>query len=320
MPQESSLLQSAAHKIEDAAKSLTGTDPRLDEDGEFRPQADQIKAEKQPYPAAQSKMEQQPDSDLSSYLPAGKMKGQVALITGGDSGIGRAVAIAYALEGAQVAIIYAHNEGDAHDTRSMVEARGGECFVLRCDIRSPQECQKAVEDVVGRFGKLSVLVNNAHYQMAHEDFTEAPEEDVRRTVETNILGTFWMTRAALPHLQKGDCIINTGSIVGKTGNELLIDYSTTKGGVHAFTRSLALQLGPKGIRVNAVVPGPVWTPNIVGTMPESEVKNFGHEVALARPGQPEELAPAFVLLASKDGSFMTGSLVEVTGGKLSTDA
>lgn len=320
MPQEPSLLESAAKKVSDAAQALRGNDPRVDTEGEFRPEASQIKAETQPYPAAQSEMKQQPDSDLSSYLPAGKMKGQVALITGGDSGIGRATAMAFALEGAQVAIIYAHNEGDANDTRAMIEERGGECFVLRCDIRDTGQCNKSVEDVVGRFGKLNVLVNNAHYQMAHENFAEAPEEDLRRTVETNILGSFWMTRAALAHLQKGDCIINTGSIVGKTGNELLVDYSTTKGGIHAFTRSLALQLGPKGIRVNAVLPGPVWTPNIVATMPESEIKNFGHEVALARPGQPEELAPAFVLLASKDGSFMTGSLVEVTGGKLSSDA
>jgi NAD(P)-dependent dehydrogenase (short-subunit alcohol dehydrogenase family) len=153
--------------------------------------------------------------------------------------------------------------------------------------------------------------------MAQAKFEDLSEEQLRRSVETNILGYFFMAQAALPHLAEGDAIINTGSIVGLTGHELLLDYTATKAAAHAFTKSLALQLGPRGIRVNAVVPGPVWTPNIPATMPADEVKNFGHEVALRRPGQPEELAPAYVLLASSDGSFMTGALVEVTGGRLS---
>ena len=171
------------------------------------------------------------------------------------------------------------------------------------------------------FGGLDILINNAAYQKAQEGgLLDITEEQLRRTFETNIFGYVFMAQAALPHLSEGSSIVNTGSIVGMTGEPLLIDYCATKGAIHAFTRALALSLGEKKIRVNCVVPGPVWTPNIPGTMPKSEVEKFGHEVALARPGQPEELAPAYVLLASDDGSFMTGSLVQVTGGKLSTDS
>jgi len=174
------------------------------------------------------------------------------------------------------------------------------------------------DSTVETFGALNILVNNAAYQQAHHKFEDLSEEQFRRTFETNIFGYFYMAQAALPHLSKGDAIVNTGSIVGLVGNPLLIDYTATKGAIHAFTKSLALALGERGIRVNAVIPGPVWTPNIPATMPIEEVENFGHEVALGRPGQPEELAPAYVFLASSDGSFVTGSLVEVTGGKLSS--
>jgi NAD(P)-dependent dehydrogenase (short-subunit alcohol dehydrogenase family) len=171
---------------------------------------------------------------------------------------------------------------------------------------------------VKEFGGLNILVNNAHFQMAQKKIEDLTEEQFRFTFETNIFGYFYMVKAALPHLTKGDAIVNTGSIVGLSGNPMLIDYTATKGAVHAFTKSLALNLGERGIRVNCVVPGPIWTPNIPGTMPIEEVEHFGHEVALARPGQPEELAPAYVLLASSDGSYMTGALVEVTGGRLSS--
>ncbi len=286
---------------------------------EFRPKASEIKGQKLPYPAKQSDMRQQPDSDLSNYRPAAKLTGKVALVTGADSGIGRAVAIAFAMEGANVAILYNQNDGDAEDTVRMVEAKGRRCLAIRSDVREKALCEDAVKRTVEAFGGLNILVNNAHYQMAQERFEDLPEEQIRRSVETNILGYFFMAQAALPHLSAGDSIINTGSIVGLTGHEMLLDYTATKAAAHAFTKSLALQLGKRGtgIRVNAVVPGPVWTPNIPATMPEREVENFGHEVALGRPGQPEELAPAYVLLASSDGSFMTGALVEVTGGRLS---
>ena len=284
---------------------------------ESRPMSEAFHGQQLPYPARQSDMDPPPDSDLSNYRPAGKLVGKVALITGGDSGIGRAVAIAFAMEGARVAILYNENDDDAATTRAMVEAKGGECLVLRHDVRQSAQCRAAVATTVERFGGLNILVNNAAFQKAQQRFEDIAEDDLRRTFETNIFGYFFMAQAALPHLREGDAIVNTGSIVGLTGLAILIDYTATKGAIHAFTKSLALHLGKRGIRVNCVVPGPVWTPNIPGTMPADEVENFGHEVALGRPGQPEELAPAYVLLASSDGSFMTGALVEVTGGRLS---
>ena len=282
-----------------------------------RPKASEIEAQKLPYPASQADMRQPPQSSLDAYRAAAKLEGRRALVTGGDSGIGRAVAIAFAKEGADVAIFFNENAADAEETRRRVEAVAGRrCVVIQGDVRDAAQCQSAVARTVAELGGLDILVNNAAYQMAQEKFEDITEAQFRRTFETNIFGYFFMAQAALPHLREGSAIINTGSIVGIVGNEILIDYTASKGAIHAFTKSLALSLGKRGIRVNCVVPGPVWTPNIPGTMPASEVEHFGHEVALERPGQPEELAPAYVLLASQDGSFMTGSLVEVTGGKL----
>lgn len=288
---------------------------------EQRPTAEEMPefAEKLPYPARQSEMKLQPDSDLSNYRAAEKLRGRVAIITGGDSGIGRAVAIAFSKEGASVAIVYNENDEDAQKTRDLCEQNGGECLVIKADVRQRQACFDAVEQTVQKFGGLNILINNAAYQKTQENLEDISEEQLRRTFETNIFAYFFMAQAALSHLKKGDSIVNTGSIVGLTGHPILIDYTSTKGAIHAFTKSLAFNLGKKGIRVNSVVPGPVWTPNIPGTMPLEEIETFGHEVALARPGQPEEIAPAFVLLASDDGSFMTGSLVHVTGGKMSSD-
>lgn len=285
---------------------------------EYRPKAHEIRGQKLPYPARQSDMHQQPDSDLSNYRPAGKLQGKVAVITGGDSGIGRAVAIAFAMEGADVAITFNVNDGDAEETRRRVEEKGRRCLVQKFDVRDADACRAAVAQVLAELGHLDVLVNNAHYQMAQQRVEDLSEEQFRRSLETNVLGYFHMVKAALPHLHPGDSIVNTGSIVGLTGHALLIDYCATKGAVHAFTKSLALHLGEREIRVNAVVPGPIWTPNIPGTMPIEEVENFGHEVALKRPGQPEEVAPAYVYLASSDASFVTGALLEVTGGRLSS--
>lgn len=283
------------------------------------PKAKEFKGQKQPYPAKQSEMDPLPETELSHYKPAGKLIGKVAIITGADSGIGRAVAIGFSMEGANVAIVYNENNDDAAETKRLCEKYNTKCLVIKADVRHAAECKEAVQKAVDEFGSLNILVNNAAYQMAQKKFEDITEEQLRRTFDTNILGYFFMAQAALPHLQEGDSIINTGSIVGKTGIPILIDYSSTKGAIHSFTKSLALNLGEKGIRVNCVVPGPVWTPNIPGTMPIEEVENFGHEVALARPGQPEELAPAYILLASDDGSFMTGSFIYVTGGKLSSD-
>ncbi|RAK62383.1 short-chain dehydrogenase [Hymenobacter edaphi] len=276
-------------------------------------------AEKLPYPARQADMKLQPESDLSAYRAAGKLQGKVALITGADSGIGRAVAVAFAKEGADVAVLYNENTQDAEETRRLVETHQRRCLLLQHDVREPEQCRQAVQRTRQELGGLHILVNNAAYQMSQEKFEDITEEQIRRTFDTNILGYIWMAQAALPQMGSGDCIINTGSIVGLTGHPTLIDYTATKSAIHAFTKSLATHLGERNIRVNCVVPGPVWTPNIPGTMPLADIKEFGHEVALKRPGQPEELAPAYVLLASQDGSFMTGSLVHVTGGKLSSD-
>ncbi|WP_410471224.1 SDR family oxidoreductase [Hymenobacter sp. DG25A] len=276
-------------------------------------------AQKLPYPAKQADMKLQPGMSFSTYRAAGKLRDKVALITGADSGIGRAVAVAFAMEGAHVAVLYNQNTQDAEETRRLVEAQDRKCLLLQLDVRDPEQCRQAVSRTRKELGGLNILVNNAAFQMAQEKFEDIPEEQIRRTFDTNILGYIWMAQAAVPHFQKNDCIINTGSIVGLTGNPLLIDYTASKSAIHAFTKSLATHLGERGIRVNCVVPGPVWTPNIPATMPREEVEKFGYEVALKRPGQPEELAPAYVLLASEDGSFMTGSLVHVTGGKLSSD-
>ncbi len=285
---------------------------------EPRPKAEEFEAEQLPYPAKQSDMKRQPDSDLSNYSPAGKLTGKRALITGADSGIGRAVAVAFAMEGADVAILYNVNDGDAAETKRMVEAKGCRCEVIKADVRERAACFDAVAKTVDAFGGLDILVNNAAYQKAQKRFEDIPEEQLRRTFDTNILGYMFMAQAALAHLpNETGVIVNTGSIVGLTGLEILIDYTATKGAIHSFTKSLALNLGERGIRVNCVVPGPVWTPNIPGTMPAEEVENFGHEVALGRPGQPEELAPVYVFLASTDSSFVTGALYEVTGGRLS---
>ncbi|WP_373063266.1 SDR family oxidoreductase [Gemmatimonas sp.] len=284
---------------------------------ETRPRSSDIRGQKLPFPASQADMDQQPDTDLSNYRAADKLFGKVALITGGDSGIGRAVAIAFAMEGADVAIVYDVNDGDAKMTQDMVQAKGRRCLLLKNDVRNSDECRSAVAQTVAELGGLNVLVNNAAYQMANARFEDITEEDWDRTFRTNIYAYFFMAQAALAHMSDGDSIINTGSIVGLTGHAVLVDYTATKGAIHAFTKSLALYLGKRNIRVNCVVPGPVWTPAIPATMPIEDVEHFGHEVALGRPGQPEELAPAYVLLASSDGSFITGSLVHVTGGRLS---
>ncbi len=283
---------------------------------EFRPKASDIPGQQLPYPARQSDMNPAPDSDLSNYKPAGKLTDKVAIITGGDSGIGRAVAIAFAMEGAKVAIVYHANTDDAKYTQRMVESKSQPCLLIQADVRQKDQCEDIVRQTIERFGGLNILVNNASYQRAQERFEDITEDDLRRTFDTNIIAYIFMAQAALPHLHEGDAIVNSGSIVGITGNKILVDYTATKAAIHTFTKSLALQLGDRNIRVNCVAPGPVWTPNIPATMPEDQVENFGYEVALARPGQPEELAPAYVLLASSDGSFMTGSVVEVTGGKL----
>lgn len=275
------------------------------------------KLEEQPqYPVSQEEMPVRPDSDLSNYRPAGKLQGKVAIITGGDSGIGRAVAIAYAMEGADVAIVFDQNREDAEVTRQKVEQHGRRCLVIQADLSQSAECQRVVDETVREFGKLDILVNSAAYQMTQQTLEDITDEQFLRTVHTNLGGYFWMIRSALPHLQSGASIINTGSIVGFQGNPSLVDYAATKGAIHNLTNSLAQQLGPRGIRVNCVAPGPIWTPLIPGTMPPEKVEQFGADTPLGRPGQPEEVAPVYVHLAADESSYTSGAIIKVTGGRV----
>jgi len=284
------------------------------EQNEPRPTNSELNPSPMPYPTSQEDMKHKPDSDLSNYKAAGKLTGKVALITGGDSGIGRAVAIAFAKEGADVAIIYHENASDADVTGQAVQAAGRKFLSIQADVRSADACRNAVRQTYEELGGFNILVNNAAYQMGYESFETIPEENVHRTFDTNIKGYIFMAQAAIPFLKEGDAIINTGSIAGLMGNPHLVDYASTKGAIHTFTKSLAAYLGEKKIRVNAVLPGPIWTPLIEGTMIKEDLKQFGNQTILGRPGQPEELAPAYVLFASQDGSYITGSLLEVTGG------
>lgn len=271
-----------------------------------------------PSPGRQADMRLQPDTDLSNYKPAGKLIGKVALITGGDSGIGRAVALAYALEGADVTIAYNHSEGDAAETRRLVEARGRRCLALMADVTVMTDRRRLVEETVSRFGRLDILVNNAAYFEGDGTLAELEEDGLRRVFDTNIIAYMLLAQAALPHLERvGGCIINTSSTTSILGKKGSLAYSSSKGAVNVFTKSLALELAERGVRVNAVLPGPFWTPAIA-TSSEETVRNFGTFTIMGRAGQPEEIAPAYVFLAA-DASFMTGSLLEVSGGFKSVD-
>ena len=265
-------------------------------------------------PGRREPMEPQPRSDDPQYRGSGKLEGKVALITGGDSGIGRSVAIFYAREGADVAIIYLEEDEDAEDTRAEVEEEGVSCLLIKGDVGDEAFCQEAVRTTLDEFGKLDILVNNAAEQHPQESLLDISAEQLEKTFRTNIFGQFFLTKAALPHLPEGGAIINTTSVTAYKGSSHLLDYSSTKGAIVAFTRSLALNLAEKKIRVNAVAPGPIWTPLIPSTFPEEHVQKFGADVPMKRPGQPEEVAPAFVFLASDDASYITGQVIHPNGG------
>ena len=272
-------------------------------------------ASEQEYPGTEDEMRPRADHGEESYEGCGKLEGLVALVTGGDSGIGRAVAIAFAREGADVAIGYLSEteDQDAEETRRWVEKAGRRCLVHRFDVRESAQCGEFVERVVKEFGRLDILVNNAAYQMSQEGLEEVTDEQIDRTFRTNIFGYLYMARAALKHLKEGSVILNTGSITGMEGQPVLIDYASTKGAIHIFTKSLAQSVADRGIRVNCVAPGPVWTPLIPSTFPEEDVKEFGKDTLWKRPAQPVELATAYVYLASADARYVTGEVLAVTG-------
>jgi NAD(P)-dependent dehydrogenase (short-subunit alcohol dehydrogenase family) len=262
-------------------------------------------------------MRPRPQSRARKYKPAGKLEGKSALITGGDSGIGRAVAIAFAKEGADVAIVYFNEHDDANETQRLIEAEGRNCVTIAGDIGDEEFCKEAVEQSIRELGRLDILINNAAEQHPKKDITQITAEQLERTFRTNIFSMFYLTKAALPHLQKrqGATIINTTSVTAYRGSGGLLDYASTKGAIVAFTRSLSENLVEKGIRVNGVAPGPIWTPLIPSTFPAEKVEKFGGDVPMKRPGEPDEVAPCYVFLASDDSSYMSGQILHPNGGE-----
>jgi NAD(P)-dependent dehydrogenase (short-subunit alcohol dehydrogenase family) len=272
-------------------------------------------AQKQAVPGSQKRMDPYPDCGEQSYKGTGRLAGKIALITGGDSGIGRAVAIAFAREGADLAIGYLDEHEDAEETARWVKEAGRQCLLLPGDIANKDTCQQLVDKTVEAYGRIDVLVNNAAFQMTHKELADIPDDEWVRTFDINITAMFRICQAAVPHMQAGGSIINTSSVNSDTPKPTLLAYATTKCAIANFTAGLAQLLGSKGIRVNSVAPGPIWTPLIVATMTGEDIVSFGEETPLGRPGQPVEVAPIYVLLASDESSYTSGTRYGVTGGK-----
>ena len=267
-------------------------------------------------PGSEQAMEPRPQSEMTNYRAAGKLIGRVAVISGGDSGIGRAVAIGFAKEGADIAITWLNEQEDAAETVRLVEAEGRRVLSIPGDIGNHDFAPHLVNQVVAEFGRIDILVNNAAEQHLCENFEDIDPHTVENTFRTNILGMFWLTRAALPHMAEDTCIINTTSVTAYKGSPAQVDYAATKGAIVAFTRSLALQLVERKIRVNAVAPGPVWTPLIPASYPAEKVPHHGEAVPMKRPGQPDEIAPSYIFLASSDAAYMTGQVLHPNGGSV----
>jgi len=267
-------------------------------------------------PGREHKMKPRPRAEDEKHRGSGKLQDKVAIITGGDSGIGRAVAIAFAKEGADISVVYLEERKDANETKRLVEEHERKCLLIEGDVGEDDFCRKAVEQTVKEFGRLDLLVNNAAEQHPQDSIQKITEKQLERTFRTNIFSFFFMAKAAMKHLKEGAAIINTTSVTAYKGSAHLLDYSSTKGAITSFTRSLSQALADKGIRVNGVAPGPVWTPLIPSTFPAKEVETFGSDVALGRAGQPEEIAPSYVFLASDDSSYMTGQILHPNGGTI----
>jgi len=267
-------------------------------------------------PGIEEEMNPKPEYISNNYKGSDKLKGKKALITGGDSGIGRAVAVHFAREGADVAIVYLDEDVDAEKTKKLIEAEGRKALLIKGDVADPETSVKAVQQTVDAFGGLNILVNNAAQQYPQKDIAGISNEQLEKTFKTNIFAHFYFAKEALKHLEEGDCIINTTSVTAYRSSPNLLDYSSTKGAITAFTRSLGTNLAEKKIRVNGVAPGPIWTPLIVSTFEQEKIEKFGSETPLGRAGQPSEVAPAYVFLASQDASYITGQIIHVNGGEV----
>ena len=273
-----------------------------------------FKTQKQKKPGSEAKMTPQPEYISKKYKASGKLADKVALITGGDSGIGRSVAVHYAHEGADVAIVYLSEKKDALETKKLVEAQNRKCLLIKGDLTDEKFCKKCVKEVLKEFKKLNILVNNAGTHFNADTPTKITSENLKKTFETNIYPLFHLTNEAIPHLSKGDSIINTSSVTAYRGSDHLLDYSSTKGAISTFTKSLSAMLAKKGIRVNGVAPGPIWTPLIVSSF--DKLEKFGKDTPMGRAGQPSEVGPAYVFLASSDSSYITGQFIHVNGGEI----